>query len=133
MKNKPQTCRVCGCTENDCSQCIEKTGQPCHWVAKDLCSACVPLKIRAEYKGTLKDVAHYTDNIKLKGTILEGSSFELNGAKYPDLTFHLKVMDDDGQTQELSVLDETGNGWKLKFKPDMHLHIERVIKLPKAH
>jgi hypothetical protein len=35
-------CRVCGCTDNDCRQCIEKTGQPCHWVEADLCSACVP-------------------------------------------------------------------------------------------
>ncbi|MEW6485767.1 MAG: hypothetical protein AB1423_14335 [Pseudomonadota bacterium] len=35
-----QTCRVCGCTDNDCSQCIEKTGQPCYWVEEDLCSAC---------------------------------------------------------------------------------------------
>ena len=34
-------CRVCGCTENDCRQCIEKTGSPCHWVEDDLCSACV--------------------------------------------------------------------------------------------
>lgn len=34
-------CRVCGCTENDCSQCIEKTGDACHWVEDDLCSACV--------------------------------------------------------------------------------------------
>lgn len=36
------TCRVCGCTEADCRQCIEKTGQACHWVEADLCSACVP-------------------------------------------------------------------------------------------
>ena len=35
-----RTCRVCGCTDGDCSQCIAKTGQPCHWVADDLCSAC---------------------------------------------------------------------------------------------
>ena len=33
-------CRVCGCTDNDCSGCIERTGEPCHWVARDLCSAC---------------------------------------------------------------------------------------------
>lgn len=33
-------CRICGCTDNDCSQCIEKTGKPCHWVEEDLCSAC---------------------------------------------------------------------------------------------
>lgn len=35
-----QTCRICGCTDDDCSQCVEKTGAPCHWVEEDLCSAC---------------------------------------------------------------------------------------------
>jgi ParB/RepB/Spo0J family partition protein len=35
-----RTCRVCGCTEANCAQCVEKTGEPCHWVAPDLCSAC---------------------------------------------------------------------------------------------
>lgn len=34
------SCRVCGCTDSDCRQCIEKTGVPCHWVEQDLCSAC---------------------------------------------------------------------------------------------
>jgi hypothetical protein len=33
-------CRICGCTDDDCHQCIEKTGEPCHWVEDDLCSAC---------------------------------------------------------------------------------------------
>jgi hypothetical protein len=33
-------CRVCGCTDNDCSGCIARTGEPCHWVEQDLCSAC---------------------------------------------------------------------------------------------
>lgn len=36
-----RTCRVCGCTAADCSQCIKKTGSPCHWIEQDLCSACV--------------------------------------------------------------------------------------------
>jgi len=35
-------CRMCGCTDEDCTQCIEKTGKPCRWVEPDLCSACVP-------------------------------------------------------------------------------------------
>ena len=35
-----RTCRVCGCTDDDCSGCIERTGTPCHWVEEDLCSAC---------------------------------------------------------------------------------------------
>lgn len=34
-------CRVCGCTDLDCSGCIERTGSPCYWVEPDLCSACV--------------------------------------------------------------------------------------------
>ena len=37
-----QKCRVCGCAEDDCSQCVEKTGKPCSWAEADLCSACVP-------------------------------------------------------------------------------------------
>ena len=39
---KPRACRVCGCTDEDCRRCIEKTGEPCWWVAADLCSACAP-------------------------------------------------------------------------------------------
>jgi hypothetical protein len=35
-----RTCRVCGCTDADCRQCIAKTGAPCWWVGPDLCSAC---------------------------------------------------------------------------------------------
>jgi hypothetical protein len=42
---KPRTaargvCRVCGCTNDDCRQCIERTGSPCFWIEPDLCSAC---------------------------------------------------------------------------------------------
>lgn len=37
---KQRTCRICGCTDNDCRQCIERTGMPCHWIEPDLCSAC---------------------------------------------------------------------------------------------
>lgn len=36
-----RSCRVCGCTDDDCSQCIERTGEPCSWADDDLCSACV--------------------------------------------------------------------------------------------
>lgn len=39
-----RTCRVCKCTDRNCSQCIEKTGEPCFWVAADLCSACIAPK-----------------------------------------------------------------------------------------
>lgn len=40
--NQPGICNHCGCTDSDCSQCIEKTGRPCHWANADqtVCSAC---------------------------------------------------------------------------------------------
>lgn len=34
-------CRVCGCTDMDCTGCVERTGEVCFWVEHDLCSACV--------------------------------------------------------------------------------------------
>ena len=34
-------CEVCGCSDWNCSGCIEKTGEPCYWVRPGLCSACV--------------------------------------------------------------------------------------------
>ncbi|MBT8491150.1 MAG: ParB/RepB/Spo0J family partition protein [Deltaproteobacteria bacterium] len=39
---KRGVCRVCGCTEDNCTQCVEKTGSRCHWVndMRTLCSAC---------------------------------------------------------------------------------------------
>jgi hypothetical protein len=40
LTDAPDACRVCGCTEDDCSQCVKKTGEPCSWVAPGLCSAC---------------------------------------------------------------------------------------------
>jgi hypothetical protein len=33
-------CRVCGCTDEDCSGCIARTGFACSWAEDDLCSAC---------------------------------------------------------------------------------------------
>lgn len=33
-------CRVCGCTEDDCSRCVAAQGHACHWVADNLCSRC---------------------------------------------------------------------------------------------
>lgn len=42
MSGRKNECRVCGCTEDNCKQCIERTGQPCHWVENNLCSACTP-------------------------------------------------------------------------------------------
>lgn len=45
----PRTCRVCGCTDDDCEECLALTGRPCWWVAEDLCSACVRAQALARY------------------------------------------------------------------------------------
>lgn len=39
-EGKARCCRVCKCTDDDCSRCVARTGSPCSWVAWDLCSAC---------------------------------------------------------------------------------------------
>lgn len=36
-----QKCRVCSCTQDDCTGCIERTGAPCYFIEDNLCSACV--------------------------------------------------------------------------------------------
>jgi hypothetical protein len=40
-----KTCLVCGCTDSNCSQCIERTGKPCYWINPniDVCSACIDI------------------------------------------------------------------------------------------
>ena len=48
-----RTCRVCGCTDDNCQGCILKTGHPCWWIAWDLCSACDPEPTKARI-GTVK-------------------------------------------------------------------------------
>jgi Domain of unknown function (DUF4326) len=46
LRSRPQamrvrSCRVCGCTDLNCIQCIQRTGVPCSWAEIDLCTACV--------------------------------------------------------------------------------------------
>lgn len=38
----PGVCRACGCTDDDCSACIEATGQRCSWADEQhtLCTRC---------------------------------------------------------------------------------------------
>ncbi len=49
-------CVVCGCTEADCSSCVERTGEPCYWVAPNVCSACV-----RRYCSAARDGKHHPD------------------------------------------------------------------------
>lgn len=47
-----RACRICGCTDADCRQCIKRTGSPCYWVEEDLCSACATSDQRIEFLKT---------------------------------------------------------------------------------
>jgi hypothetical protein len=47
-------CRVCGCTEDDCSQCIEASGMPCCWMEDEdppICSRCAIEDVEALIRG----------------------------------------------------------------------------------
>lgn len=35
-----RTCRICGCTDDDCTDCVKRIGEPCIWILPDLCSGC---------------------------------------------------------------------------------------------
>lgn len=35
-----QACRVCGCTNEDCTECVDILGEPCDWADVDLCTRC---------------------------------------------------------------------------------------------
>lgn len=49
-RTTPGVCRFCRCTDADCSECVELTGEPCHWIAADVCSACATPELRRERK-----------------------------------------------------------------------------------
>ena len=48
-------CRICGCTDDDCRQCIEKTGHPCRWAEPNLCSRCKDEMEEEDYNMKLQD------------------------------------------------------------------------------
>lgn len=39
-KNSNHQCRVCGCSDYNCTKCIKITGEVCSWIESDLCSRC---------------------------------------------------------------------------------------------
>lgn len=55
-------CRKCNCTTDDCRGCIKRTGGPCSWVERDLCSACVPHPINVLQDGFTVILPHPDDD-----------------------------------------------------------------------
>ena len=39
-KNNNHQCRVCGCSDYNCTKCTKITGEVCSWIESDLCSRC---------------------------------------------------------------------------------------------
>lgn len=66
-------CRTCGCTDDDCSGCIERTGEPCHWVEPDLCSACIGIKITTKVSLASASVKITTRTARGKMRVVEAS------------------------------------------------------------
>lgn len=40
----PKACVECGCTEDDCSTCVEKSGAPCSWFNEFICTTCAGVR-----------------------------------------------------------------------------------------
>jgi hypothetical protein len=78
----PPQCQACGCTEEDCSQCIERTGEPCSWVAPGLCSACLFIAEQATMAmdHLISFSMGLTDQLPPPGALQQFSIEELLGA-----------------------------------------------------
>lgn len=46
-------CRRCLCTDGNCLACVERTGAPCTWVQRDLCSACEGLDPKPDHNAKM--------------------------------------------------------------------------------
>jgi hypothetical protein len=77
-------CRVCGCTTEDCRQCIAATGIACHWVEDDLCSACVMgAPVRGEAGGG--DIATcWTDEDAMTAPVMISEALPDYPCAYPE-------------------------------------------------
>ncbi len=73
IKQKSNVCMFCGCTDNNCKVCIERTGEPCYWIndEKTICSAC------AEDKSTNKAKYQIGDLLWVRETWMQNPNIEI--------------------------------------------------------
>ncbi len=110
-------CRVCGCTEDN--GCLTASG-PCHWVAEDLCSACLE---RAQNKPVITALDILALNNVAFGVELPGpASFQILAAlqlaaRHPQFPGHaletvrdfaLALQEQISVTENLSFLAAAG-------------------------
>ena len=67
IKSKFGQCMFCGCVDTDCTQCIEKTGNPCYWVdaTHTVCSACSNLQNTSKAKYQVGDILWVRETWKI--------------------------------------------------------------------
>ncbi len=82
-----RSCRVCGCTDKDCSRCIERTGLACHWIDADLCSAC------KEFAQVAQPVERHVEGVCVEGSTpsLGTKCVDCKGRGYRKLFRHGKM------------------------------------------
>jgi len=107
---KTPTCKICGCTDNNCTQCIEAQGKPCYWITQDLCSRCFTFDIVVKYGANylvanpdhykpIKETLYFgqtkiTPGIKIRKIgIKKRTSFEVNEDSFLKYEGTLKIRD----------------------------------------
>jgi len=96
-------CRICGCDDNHA--CVTKEG-PCHWVKKDLCSACSDL---------LKRYPQLTEQ-DLNKIIAEAKRFGINPILAIRRSLSQKIMDVSEYSSIRAAIDQIE--WKFAKKKD---------------
>jgi hypothetical protein len=109
-----RTCRKCGCTDSDCSGCVQRTGQPCYWVAADLCSACMSaLSIMQPWAWLIaaghKDVENRTWATKFRGPVLIHPGLkhdpDVTDWEWPDIPRPAVALDHGGIIGAAEIVD----------------------------
>jgi len=104
-----QRCRVCGRTDDDRRQSVERTGQPCHRVEEDPCSACKTTVVAfASIKGGVGRthiVINLARCLAAAGKRVLLIDCDLNNS----LSFHFISEDEMEQTQTLNIATALSN------------------------
>lgn len=110
--NQLRRCRECGCTQYNCKQCIDKTGNPCNWVEEDLCSACKmepsPQEIIQQMENTNAEIVKGTAELK---RMLTDEKFD-----HPNFFENLHTLL-DGVEIDMNVKRIAGGRLSIRFVP----------------
>jgi hypothetical protein len=116
-RDETGTCRICGCTDEDCSACVARTGTVCSWVEHNVCSACADAELTRDVLA-LVDID--LDRLTLE-TIASWSPADRQLAIEWAGAVHLDASDNDVDVPPRpSFLDEYVMGPGFRLEPWMH-------------